>query len=361
VAGDWGSGTEEAAAVAAEMMEWESGDFPDLTIHLGDVYYLGGKHEVYQNCLGKADPKTKQEGVEWTYGSQGSFALNGNPEMYAKRNAYFDIFLPKLGMKKAEKTGQGTSFFCLENKDWRIVAVDTGYHSTRQVCKRSSRLPKPLMKWLARVIPDNDSKATILLSHHQYFSAFEDDYSIPARQLSRFFGKWPVLWLWGHVHRLAAYDLNGLDGVRLAAHGRCLGHGGMPVEINPPSDTEQKQGAKKKLLFYDRRANPFYADCGEELPIGINGFAQLFFDGPTLTIRHKSLLCGAGSETKPIYPTSTTLVTEIFRCERPHIHWQGLQTPNQGIEGFHIARNWKDRISPPANADLLGKNQPTIK
>jgi hypothetical protein len=37
IAGDWGTGTDEARIVAATM---EKSD-PDFTIHLGDVYYVG--------------------------------------------------------------------------------------------------------------------------------------------------------------------------------------------------------------------------------------------------------------------------------------------------------------------------------
>ena len=37
IAGDWGTGTDEARIVAAAM---ENSD-PDFTIHLGDVYYAG--------------------------------------------------------------------------------------------------------------------------------------------------------------------------------------------------------------------------------------------------------------------------------------------------------------------------------
>ena len=37
VAGDWGTGTNEAAAVARQMTNFK----PHFTIHVGDVYYVG--------------------------------------------------------------------------------------------------------------------------------------------------------------------------------------------------------------------------------------------------------------------------------------------------------------------------------
>src|SRR5450631_4876016 len=49
IAGDWGTGTDEARIVAASMEQSE----PDFTIHLGDVYYVGDNSEVGENFLGK--------------------------------------------------------------------------------------------------------------------------------------------------------------------------------------------------------------------------------------------------------------------------------------------------------------------
>ena len=49
MAGDWGTGTDEARMVAAAM---EKSD-PDFTIHLGDVYYVGDDNEVRENFLGE--------------------------------------------------------------------------------------------------------------------------------------------------------------------------------------------------------------------------------------------------------------------------------------------------------------------
>jgi hypothetical protein len=49
IAGDWGTGTDEARIVAAAMQQSD----PDFTIHLGDVYYVGDGNEVRENFLGK--------------------------------------------------------------------------------------------------------------------------------------------------------------------------------------------------------------------------------------------------------------------------------------------------------------------
>ena len=351
IAGDWGTGTEEAHAVATEMMKWEGGAVPDLTIHIGDIYYVGGKDEVKRNCLGGAGEFPRAQSAQWPCGSLGAFALNGNHEMLASGNAYFDLFLPTLGMKNERPRGQGTSFFCFENDFWRILGVDTAYYSGSLFFKSSCQLPESLVSWLSGIIPSEDRKATVLISHQQYYSAFEDNYPAPARQLSRFFSKHSVLWLWGHEHRSSAYGLYRLDGVELSAYGRCIGHGGMPVETNPPSTKPENLGPAGKLVFVDRRVNPFYADEQEDPPLGINGFAQLLFDGRTLTVHHKSLVCGSQGREGVSYPSSTTLLTETFTCDGPEICWHGFQELIPQIEGLDVYPNGKDGACRPTTAE----------
>jgi hypothetical protein len=55
LAGDWGTGTDEAQTIADNMVTVN----PELTIHLGDVYYVGFDTEVEENCLGRDTPNYK--------------------------------------------------------------------------------------------------------------------------------------------------------------------------------------------------------------------------------------------------------------------------------------------------------------
>ena len=84
-------------------------------------------------------------------GAKGSFALNGNHEMYADGNGYWRMVLPRMGLKERGSewgAGQWASFVCLENKHWRVVGLDTGYNSTNfewgkvPVLHRSKWLPQ---------------------------------------------------------------------------------------------------------------------------------------------------------------------------------------------------------------------------
>jgi Calcineurin-like phosphoesterase len=293
LAGDWGTGTDEARIVGAAM---KSAD-PDFTVHLGDVYYVGDANEVRENFLGeKTSPYTP---VKWPTGAQGSFALNGNHEMYANGNGYWRMVLPRMGLKETEGewgAGQWASFFCLENEHWRIIGLDTGYNSTgfewdklpvlqrskwlrkTTALKPACDLPEPLVAWLSSAVnPDGDKRGLILLSHHGSHSAFEGWYQIPAQQLAKVIHR-PAIWFWGHEHRLAIYDKfavkNGIE-----VHGRCIGHGGMPVGRGAPDI------ADCRWLAWDNRRYP----SDEDVDVGYNGYANLSFNGPALHIAYYDL------------------------------------------------------------------------
>ena len=102
MAGDWGTGTDEARIVASGM---EKSD-PDFTIHLGDVYYVGDDNEMRENFLGEKTSPYRP--VKWPMGAKGGFALNGNHEMYANGNGYWRMVLPRMGLKeRGSKWGAG--------------------------------------------------------------------------------------------------------------------------------------------------------------------------------------------------------------------------------------------------------------
>lgn len=290
IAGDWGTGTEEAHIIASLMSPQDPDLKPDFTIHLGDVYYVGDEAEIEENCLGKSS--ATYLGVTWPLGTQGSFSLNGNHEMYANGKAYFTKFLPVLGIRGSQG-GQVASFFSLETEWWRILGVDTGYNSIgipilSQIPGISAipcvggncRLESALIQWLRNVVkPKENVKATLLLSHHQYFSAFGDQaYTKPARQLLEFFPTQEVVWIWGHEHRQAFYGKYRMDG-GITAYGRCVGHGGMPVEIAHPTS------ARFPLQFYDLRSHML----PDSASVGQNGFVKLTLDQSVLRLDYRDI------------------------------------------------------------------------
>jgi hypothetical protein len=234
---------------------------PDVTIHLGDIYYSGRIDEVQQFFLGEDD---------W-FRAGLTFALNGNHEMYSGGEGYFEYVLPALH--------QQASFFCLENEYWRLVAVDTGYYSRLIPFLElllGTKLHDDNLRWLKEVIfcDPADRRPVILLSHHQFFSSFDRSYERVGKQLAPHLGI-VALWFWGHEHRFSGYaPYSPTGGPRVRA--RCIGHGGMPVEF------EKLKHRDVPLVFVDNRE----AGSIDGKPVGYCGNALLQFSGPGCVVRY---------------------------------------------------------------------------
>ena len=200
IVGDWGGGNDAAQAVAGQIRKIK----PDHVIHLGDVYYAGTPKEVQGRFL-KFWPQPNAAGQ--------SLALNSNHEMYSGGYGYFDVTLKQFK--------QPASYFSLANKNWRFIGLDTGYieHdlNTEQV------------DWLTAQFKGNNPR-TILLSHHQLFSAYENTDASnlnsrvqPLLDSNKIYG-----WVWGHEHLCVVYKEHmGIKAV-------CLGNGCFPY--NPPKN-----------------------------------------------------------------------------------------------------------------------------
>jgi len=273
ITADWATDTEESYCIAAEIRKQN----PDYTIHLGDTYYVGAPHEISSNFLLPEAP--------WPIGKKGSFALLGNHEMYARGSAYFKYLLPHLGIWDNENkiSEQKAAFFCLENEYWRVLGLDTGYNSTGKIpflellpyFASDCRFEDQLMKWLKDTVKlddKNDKRGLVILTHHQYVTAFGGgfEYIEPAKQLASLIGTdRPVLWFWGHEHKFSIFDKVQVDG-GVSAYGRCIGHGGMPVELDSKSFTISTQNNGHSALEM--------VDCREKKQgsrLGHNGYVVL--------------------------------------------------------------------------------------
>jgi hypothetical protein len=127
-------------------------------------------------------------------------------------------------------------------------------------------LPDKLVDWLRdTVFQQDDRRGLLLLSHHQYYSCFDEWYTSQAEQMAEFISR-PVIWFWGHEHRLAIYE-KFQTGKGISAYGRCIGHGGMPVDL-PPATAKHPEC---RIEFVDHRK---YAS-DENLNVGVNGYAEL--------------------------------------------------------------------------------------
>ena len=342
IAGDWGTGTDEAAIIAEHIRRKAA----DYTIHLGDVYYVGSREFIDENCRDQKQPNG-YEPVKWPYGLVRTFAMNGNHEAYARDRAYFKWIQTDLK--------QPSSCFALYNDNWCVLGLDTGYNSEGipwigwlaehlgwSWLMPSCKIPDPALNWL-----DTDcqsiltpQKGIVLLTHHQYYSSFDNEYPNAARQLSRVkgFGNRDLLWMWGHEHRFAGYDLYGTEGVR--AFGRCLGHGGMPCDRGKPSKLDR---GTRPLQFYDDRSyDPDTQDIvrsnarRDQTVFGINGYAVLQFEGATLKVSYRDIAddevaSEAWVNNKGIVAPKTT--TKFGRT----VELRGTRLVNASISSEHAA------------------------
>ena len=234
-----------------------------MTIHLGDVYYSGTEKEYANYFLGKDD---------WPPGTIRTFALNGNHEMYSGGKGYFGSVLKALG--------QETSYFCLENEQWRIVAVDTGYYARtfpflELLLHGLIRVHRENRRWLAQVVfaDPRDRRPVILLSHHRGSAPLTPS-------TAGLEGAWlrtsTASSSGSGLTSTAAQATVRSPGAATAFRARSIGHGGMPIRVG-------REGKRdRNLVFFDQRR----AGDLEGEPIGYCGFALLSLAGPELRVSY---------------------------------------------------------------------------
>ncbi len=223
---DWGTG----AGPAREVMRHLAALAPDVLVHLGDIYYSGTPRECEANFRLVVDAAFAPEGAPPTY------VLAGNHDMYCGGVGYYGL----ISSLNAGSKRQKASFFCLRSSDerWQVLAMDTGLHdySPLSVNDAVTHIETEELEWHRRRVAEFDGK-TILLSHHQAFSAFSaigpadsqgrrdaTNPNLMAAYRTLNAGSKVAAWFWGHEHNLCVYDRFG--GVE---RGRCIGHGAVPV------------------------------------------------------------------------------------------------------------------------------------
>jgi hypothetical protein len=227
---DWGTGTPEAKA----LLEKVAAHRPDVLIHLGDVYYSGTETENMKYLLAM---------VNEVLGRGPShpvpvFNLTGNHDMYSGGGPYYAM-LGQLNQPPLAPPGQlqTNSFFSLRSSGWQLLGMDTGLHDSDvfDVATAMTFLEDTELAWHKNQIATAGGRRTILLSHHQLFSAFSPigpesngDRSLNTLLKSQFGDVLDQVeaWLWGHEHNLEIYaPYEGLQ------RGRCIGCSAVPVFV----------------------------------------------------------------------------------------------------------------------------------
>jgi hypothetical protein len=263
VVGDWGTGLPGAVQVGQQMRavleSTERGRECHL-IHLGDVYYSGWPEEYRDRFL-------RYWPVDRDNQSVLSWSLSGNHDMYSGGHGYFDVLLrdPRFrGHRLPDGANhQCSSHFSLENDHWQLLGLDTGY--------LDHDLAGDQGKWVAQKLrPD---RKTMLLTHHQPFSSFEQVQAPMLAKLQPAFEMRAIdAWLWGHEHRAIVYerkDASYLD------FGACIGHGGVPVLMQGVEVEAHPKVVWASKEFEDREGDPW----------ALHGFAILDFNDAALHIR----------------------------------------------------------------------------
>jgi predicted phosphodiesterase len=222
---DWGTGDD----TAKNMLQAIASRKPDVVIHLGDVYYSGTEFEfqnyfyaIWQKTFGlpKLHWNTKPTNND---SKPATFTLAGNHDMYAGGAPYYTTI---------DMLGQPASYFCLRNDDWQFIALDTGFHDSNPTSAGSATfLEDTEIRWLKDKIASKNGRRTVLLSHHQLFTGFNEE-AVEGQPINQKLYQQvaPVLpdvdvWFWGHEHNLVIFDR--YSGVL----GRCIGHAAFPVSV----------------------------------------------------------------------------------------------------------------------------------
>jgi Calcineurin-like phosphoesterase len=253
--GDWGTGLPGAEAVGQQMArELAAAAGRDRhVIHLGDVYYSGWREEYERHFL-----------PYWPHAegdrSMRSWALNGNHDMYSGGHGYFGFLLrdPRFAGH------QGSSHIRLAGRWWQLLGLDTSYVDHDLAGDQAA--------WVQEQVAGTELR-TMLLSHHQLFSAFDPKPNPLGGRLAPTFGERRVdAWFWGHEHRCVVYDET--DTVRFAS---CIGHGGVPVLLSDPGEP-LPPGVRYLYQL------PAEVQGGNRW--GPFGFVVLDFDGPSVLARY---------------------------------------------------------------------------
>jgi len=217
IIGDWGTGEDVATNVLKQVAAMK----PDVLLHLGDVYYAGTQSEAKANFL---------DICKSVLGDIPLYSLCGNHDMYSGGAGYYWLL---------DQIGQKASYFCLQNADWMLLAMDTGFHDndpftvTTNMTKLVSQDGWSEADWHLKQIQNAGNRKLVLLSHHQLFSPFGSVGSVNGTPYAYNPNLYDVFkdvlkklewWFWGHEHTLGVFGAYmGLG------RGRCIGASAVPV------------------------------------------------------------------------------------------------------------------------------------
>jgi 3',5'-cyclic AMP phosphodiesterase CpdA len=252
--GDWGTGLASSREIARHIAALK----PAITIHLGDVYYSGTKHEVETRFL-----------PDWPAGTIGTFAINSNHEMYAGGEGYFQVTLRQSAFARHQKA----SYFCLSIPGWQIIGLDSAYAAS-DFFYQKGRLSDAQLAWLGAQLAEGARRGqrSIVLTHHNPMEVRGGTDQAFLDQMLRAGEPHPFdFWYFAHEHVAARYAPYGPEGRQFL--GRCVGHGGVPYA--PEGKPAAGNGVRVEWTESELAGDP------EEPRRAKNGFVFLVLDSKT--------------------------------------------------------------------------------
>jgi hypothetical protein len=265
--GDWGTGPWTDGAInypALEVINQVRQLAPDYTIHLGDVYYAGtagfGPDEEINNFVNL-----------WAAGSQGSFMLNSNHEMYSGAQGYFGKGLAA----RAFVAQNQTSYFALQSDKWIIIGLDTAYYDKSPLFMNGALTDNDQINFIKGL--DTANKKVIVLTHHNGTN-IEGTAALPLWQnVFDALGGAPDFWYWGHVHNVIVYSAQSFP-AQHQTNARCPGHGAIPFGVG--YGLMDQTGANKPSVEYfahELMSDSYPNTDPRQSKRVLNGFAMLTF------------------------------------------------------------------------------------
>ena len=279
IVGDVGTGTDVAAGVLSAALSFK----PDAILHLGDVYYSGTSFEMEHALVGLLDAV-----FEAAERRVPVFTVPGNHEYFTGSVALLACLdSGRLAVRTDQH--QPASYFCLRSADdgWQFLGMDTGFNGHTMSVPQADQ--QAVLQLLHAEDPAAPTSATgtitlpastssmvtlrddelewhqdkirsfpgrsVLLSHHQLYSAVQTCGVPPGSQpgdvnrewvntalwtqLGAAFDTRVAAWIWGHEHNLgifqdryrpADWPADPGPNLKTLLKGRCAGHAAIPVQ-----------------------------------------------------------------------------------------------------------------------------------
>jgi hypothetical protein len=272
---DFGTGVYHSRYIAKHL----AGLDPDYAIHLGDVYYAGRASELRDYFTAPLEPVIMRSHL---------FAMNANHEMFSGAIPYFDSMAERRTTKAGWMTQeQEGSYFCLRNKKYQIIAIDTAYH------QNGRHAVQELNQWLGARLREGKTatpqRMNILLSPNEPYALGDKKFSDLYHDLKDFIQKKLIdFWFWGNTHYGALFDRSS----QAPFIGSCIGHAGHPiykkdVEKNHAKHLELKQKSNgiPSTLWVD--LSPKFPEWTKLRPdLANHGFCLLELEGDKIRLTY---------------------------------------------------------------------------